>query len=71
MTKSKAKNKQKARKGVVARFKITGTGKVLRRAQNRRHLLRKKSKRAIRSSKVPKQVVGKFAKKIKQMMGIA
>lgn len=65
------KTKQKTRKGVIARFKITATGKVLRRAQNRRHLRRKKSKRAIRSSKIPKQVTGKFAKKIKQMMGIA
>ncbi|MEO8581885.1 MAG: bL35 family ribosomal protein [Patescibacteria group bacterium] len=63
--------KQKPRRGVLARFKITGTGKVLRRAQNMRHLRRKKSKSAIRASRKPIEVKGRFAKKIKQMMGIA
>lgn len=62
--------KQKTRKGVAARFKVTATGKVLRRAQNMRHLRRKKSKRAIRAGRVPQQVTGKFAIKIKQMMGL-
>ena len=41
------KLKQKTRKGAALRFKITGTGKVLRRKQNSRHLRRKKSKKAI------------------------
>jgi len=40
------KIKQKTRKGVSKRFKITGTGKVMRRAQNMRHLRRHKSKKA-------------------------
>lgn len=66
-----AKYKQKTRKGVAARFKITATGKVLRRAQNMRHLRRRKSKSAIRAGKVPRLVTGKYAKKIKQMLGIA
>lgn len=65
------KYKQKTRKGVAARFKITATGKVLRRTQNRRHLKRRKSKAAIRAGRVPQLVTGKFAKKIKQMMGMA
>lgn len=65
------KYKQKSRKGAVKRFKITATGKVLRRNQNMRHLRRKKSKRAIREYKVPVEVKGKFARKIKQMMGLA
>lgn len=65
------KYKQKSRKGAVKRFKITATGKVLRRNQNMRHLRRKKSKRAIREYKVPVEVKGKFARRIKQMMGIA
>jgi large subunit ribosomal protein L35 len=64
------KYKQKTRKGVAARFKITGTGKVLRRTQNMRHLRRRKAKSAIRASKVPKLVTGKFARKIKRMMGM-
>lgn len=65
------KYKQKTRKGAAKRFKVTATGKVLRRSQNMRHLRRNKSKKAIRSYKVPVQVKGKFAKKIKRMLGLA
>ena len=35
--------KQKTHRGAAARFKITGTGKLRRRQQNRAHLLEKKS----------------------------
>lgn len=62
--------KQKTRQGVAARFKVTATGKVLRRSQNLRHLRRKKSKRAIREGKVPQVVPTAYAKKIKQMLGL-
>lgn len=65
------KYKQKTRKGAAKRFKITATGKVMRRSQNMRHLRRNKSKKAIRAYRVPVQVKGKFAKKIKQMLGLA
>lgn len=65
------KYKQKSRKGVVKRFKITGSGKVLRRNQNMRHLRRKKSKKAIRAYRLPTEVKGKWAKKIKRMLGVA
>lgn len=64
------KKKIKVRKIVQKRFKITGTGKILRRRQNMRHLRVNKSKRAIRSYRVPVEVKGKFAKKIKQMLGL-
>ena len=63
--------KQKTRKGVEKRFKITGTGKVMRRNQNMRHLRRHKSKKAIRAYRIPIEVTGKFARKIKRMLGIA
>lgn len=63
--------KQKTRRAVLKRFKVTATGKVLRRAQNMRHLRRKKSKKTIRSYKVPHEVKGKWAKKIKRMLGLA
>ena len=33
----------KTRKAVAKRFKVTGTGKVLRRKQGKRHILQKKS----------------------------
>jgi large subunit ribosomal protein L35 len=65
------KIKQKTRKGVSKRFKITATGKVLRRSQNMRHRRRIKSKKAIRAYRIPIEVTGKWAKKIKQMLGIA
>lgn len=65
------KNKQKTRSGVAKRFKITATGKVLRRSQNMRHRRRIKSKKAIRAYKVPTKVTGKWAKKIKRMLGLA
>jgi large subunit ribosomal protein L35 len=62
--------KLKTRKIVAKRFKITATGKIMRRAQNMRHLRRRKSKRQIRAYKVPKVVTGKQAIKIKRMLGI-
>jgi large subunit ribosomal protein L35 len=60
--------KLKTRKIVSKRFKITATGKILRRAQNMRHLRRRKSKKQIRSYQVPKEVTGKLAKKIRLML---
>lgn len=65
------KTKQKTRSGVAKRFKITGSGKVMRRSQNMRHIRRNKSKKAIRAYRKPVQVTGKWAKKIKRMLGIA
>jgi ribosomal protein L35 len=41
---------QKTRKAFSKRFKITAGGKVLRRAQGRRHLMRNKSSRQLSSS---------------------
>jgi large subunit ribosomal protein L35 len=37
--------KAKTRKAVAKRFKITGTGKILRRKQGARHLLQKKNRK--------------------------
>lgn len=65
------KYKQKTRKGVAKRFKVTSSGKVLRRTQNMRHLRSNKSKKAKRAYRVPVQVTGKWAKKIKRMLGLA
>lgn len=63
------KNKLKIRKSVKKRFKITKTGKVLRRSTHLRHLKRKESKSASRRKKVPKVVTGKMARKVKKMLG--
>ncbi len=71
MPKAKRKVKQKTKKGVAKRFKVTASGKILRRKQDHRHLARKKSKKSKRASKVPVEVKGKWAKKIKRMLGLA
>ena len=41
--------KSKTRKAVAKRFKVTGTGKILRRKQGKRHILQKKSRKRKRS----------------------
>lgn len=63
--------KLKIKRSVKRRFKVTKNGKVLRGSQMRSHLRSKKSKRAQRALKEPKQVQAKFAKKIKQLLGKA
>lgn len=65
------KYKLKTRKGAARRFHLTATGKLLRRIQNRRHLRRNKSKKAIRAYRVPVEVKGRYANKIKKMLGLA
>jgi large subunit ribosomal protein L35 len=62
--------KLKTRKIVVKRFKVTGSGKIMRRAQNMRHLRRRKSKKQIRAYKIPKEVTGKQATKVRRMLAI-
>lgn len=62
--------KQKTRKSVAKRFKVTASGKVLHRVQGMRHLRRKKSKKAIRGYRIPREITGRFAIKIKQMLGV-
>lgn len=42
---ARAAGKAKTRKAVAKRFKVTGSGKVLRRKQGRRHILQKKSRK--------------------------
>jgi len=41
---------QKTKKSIAKRFKVTGTGKVMRRSPNRRHLLSHKSVKQKRRS---------------------
>jgi large subunit ribosomal protein L35 len=64
------KIKVKTRKGVARRFHITGSGKIMRRIQNRRHLRFNKSKKAIRNYRIPVEMTGKFASKIRKMLGV-
>jgi len=64
------KIKLKTRKGAAKRFKITATGKILRRTQNMRHLRANKSKKAKRNYRRLTQVTGRNAVRIKRMLGI-
>lgn len=62
--------KQKTRKSITKRFKITKGGKVLRRKGFRRHLNVKKSKKKKRQSKRLVETEKVYAKKIKKVLGV-
>jgi len=64
------KKKQKTRKSILKRFKITKKGKVLRRQGFSGHLNVKKSKKRKRRLKRTVEVKGRYAKKIKKRMGV-
>ena len=62
--------KMKTHRGAAKRFKITGTGKIMRRKAFRSHILEKKS--SVRTRRLAKeaQVTGGDAKQVKKMLGI-
>ncbi|MDP3994813.1 MAG: 50S ribosomal protein L35 [bacterium] len=61
--------KLKTRKSLVKRFKITKTGKILRRQASGRHLKTGKSKKRLRNLKRTVEVTGFYAKKIHKATG--
>lgn len=65
------KVKQKSHKSVTSRFKITGTGKVMRRRSFGRHLQSKKSASQKRRYGKAVVVVGKTARKVKRLMALS
>lgn len=62
--------KQKTRKSLAKRVKVTATGKVIRRTQNMRHLRRNKTKAQIRRMKTVKFLTGLQRKKVMRMLGL-
>ena len=62
--------KMKTDRGAAKRFKITGTGKIMRRKAFRSHILEKKS--SVRTRRLAKeaQVTGGDAKQVRRMLGI-
>lgn len=64
-----AKTKQKTRKSVVKRFKISSKGKVLNRGQGFRHLRGKKNKKWLRRKKKTLEVKGRMKRKVLKMLG--
>jgi large subunit ribosomal protein L35 len=62
--------KQKSHRGASKRFKVTGTGKVRRRKAMKSHMLTKKSTKRKRKLRKSTEVAGKFAKTIKNVIGL-
>lgn len=65
------KSKAKTRKSALKRFKITGSGKIMRRVGFGRHLLRKKTANQKRRYGKKVEVVGKIARRVKRLMARA
>ena len=63
--------KQKTHRGAAKRFKVTGTGKVLRRKAYRSHLLEKKSSRRTRRLGRPVEVTGRNKQHVERLLGRA
>ena len=62
--------KMKTRKSATRRFKITKTGKILRRRGFRSHLNVKRSGQKRREQNRPVEVTGFYAKKLKKALGL-
>jgi len=62
--------KTKKRKSITKRFKITKTGKILRRTTGLDHYRAKKSGKKIRRSRKWKRLSKSETKKIKKLLGI-
>ena len=61
--------KMKTHSGAAKRFKLTGTGKVMRRRANRNHLLEHKSSRVTRRLAGEKAVAANDVREIKKLLG--
>ncbi|HEY5173677.1 MAG TPA: 50S ribosomal protein L35 [Acidimicrobiia bacterium] len=61
--------KMKTHRGAAKRFKVTGTGKILRRKAYRDHLLEHKPSRRTRRLGREAEVVGGDLKRVKRMLG--
>ena len=61
--------KQKTNSGAKKRFKVTGTGRVLRRHAMKSHNLEKKSAKRKRAFRRDHPVEGKDAREVKRLLG--
>jgi large subunit ribosomal protein L35 len=61
--------KMKTHSGAAKRFKLTGTGKVMRRRANRNHLLEHKSSRVTRRLAGEQAVAANDVREIKKLLG--
>lgn len=61
--------KQKTKKAVAKRFRLTKTGKLLHRSHGTRHLKSNKSQKQLRHLRQMKEVKSIFKAKIKKLLG--
>ena len=61
--------KMKTHSGAKKRFRVTGSGKIMREQANRRHLLEHKTSRRTRRLAVEQVVAPSDVKKIKKLLG--
>lgn len=60
--------KLKVRHSVAKRFKMTSTGKIMRRCNQNRHLKANRTQSNSRRKRAPRLVKGKLAKKLIKML---
>ena len=63
--------KMKTHRGAAKRFKVTGTGKIMRRKAFRSHLLEKKPTKRTRRLGRPAEVTGGDKKRVERLLGRA
>jgi large subunit ribosomal protein L35 len=61
--------KMKTHRGAAKRFKITGTGRILRRKAFRAHILEKKPSKRTRRLARPSEVLGGDRQHIERLLG--
>jgi large subunit ribosomal protein L35 len=61
--------KMKTHSGAAKRFRLTGSGKVMRRRANRNHLLEHKSTKRTRRLSGDQVLAGSDVRKIKKLLG--
>ena len=62
--------KRKTSKSAAKRFKVTGTGKIMRRHSHARHILTKKSRKRVRKLVDTALVSKADTKRVKKMLNI-
>lgn len=62
--------KQKTHSGAKKRFKVTGTGKIMREKAGKRHLLEHKSSKKTRALTGTTEVAKGDVKNVKKLLGI-
>jgi large subunit ribosomal protein L35 len=62
--------KMKTHRGAAKRFKVTGTGKIMRRKAFRNHILEKKASKRTRRLGRPAEVTGGDRAEVRRMLGL-